>query len=164
MDSGDNMLGYSGRGDVGGWVRAVGVRAAIKARRSNQRVRPDMDELEVAVPSDSPELAYLKATFAAEFRAALTEAIEALPLRDRNLLRQYLLDGLTIDQFGKVYCIHRATAARWLAELRGRLLKQVHRTLAKRLRLSEAELRSAMSLARSQLDISLQRLLSPAEA
>lgn len=69
------------------------------------------------MPGGDPELSHLKATFAAEFKFALTLAIDELSVRDRNLLRQSVLDGLTIDQLGKLYRVHRATAARWVDDV-----------------------------------------------
>jgi RNA polymerase sigma-70 factor, ECF subfamily len=155
------LASYSGRGGLGAWLRLVAVRAALKTLRANKNAPDDIDELDIALGGGDPELTYLKATFAAEFKSALAEAIEALSVRDRNLLRQHTLDGLTIDQLGALYRVHRATAARWVADVRARLLKAVQRQLMARLRLDEAELESVMRLARSQLDVSVRRLLQP---
>jgi RNA polymerase sigma-70 factor, ECF subfamily len=156
------LAGYSGRGDLGRWVHSVTVRAALKARREGYGA-PDDDahELDVIMPGNDPELAYLKATFAAEFRAALAGAVAALDARERTLLRQHVLDGLTVDQLGKLYRVHRATAARRVADVRDRLLDGIRQRLKARLRLSEGELESALRLARSQLDVSIRRLLQP---
>jgi RNA polymerase sigma-70 factor (ECF subfamily) len=160
--SGDRSLlaGYSGRGEIGAWLRAVAVRAARKTLRPGKTTPADREaDFGAGAPGADPELGYLKATFAAESTSALAEAIEALPVRDRNLLRQYYIDGLTIDQLGKVYRVHRATAARWVTDVRDALVKDVQRRLMRRLRLDENELKSVMRAARSQLDLSIQRLL-----
>jgi tetratricopeptide (TPR) repeat protein len=66
-----------------------------------------------------------------------------------------------IDQLGALYRGYRATAARWVADVRARLRKAVPRQLMARPRLDEAELESVMRLARSQLDVSVRRLLQP---
>ncbi|HEU4539343.1 MAG TPA: tetratricopeptide repeat protein, partial [Polyangiaceae bacterium] len=156
------LAGYSGRGELGAWLRAVAVRAA---RRTLRPGRDDPAGREgdpnAVAPGVDPELGYLKATFAAESTSALAEAIEALALRERNLLRQYYLDGLNVDQLAKLYRVHRATAARWVADVRDGLAKEVQRRLMQRLRLNERELQSAMRLAHSQFDISIHRLLTP---
>ena len=48
-------------------------------------------------------------------RGAVREAVRRLDRADRHLLREHLLNGLTIDQLGAVLGIHRATAARRIA-------------------------------------------------
>ncbi|MFC1610733.1 transcriptional regulator, partial [Myxococcota bacterium] len=83
----------------------------------------------------------------------------SLSAKDRNLLRQSLLDGLSIDQLGAIYRVHRATAARWLAGARERVLKETLSALRQRLKIDEAEFKSLINLVRSQLDLSLARLL-----
>ncbi|HEU4533519.1 MAG TPA: hypothetical protein VFS00_05350 [Polyangiaceae bacterium] len=155
------LASYSGRGGLGAWLRLVAVRAALKTLRASKDAPDDIDELDLALGGGDPEMTYLKATFAAEFKSALAEAIEELSVRDRNLLRQHALDGLTIDQLGTLYRVHRATAARWVVDVRARVLQAVQRRLMARLRLDEAELESVMRLARSQLDVSVRRLLQP---
>jgi RNA polymerase sigma-70 factor (ECF subfamily) len=152
---------YSGRGRLDAWVRAIAASTAHTVLRAARREAPEERALDVAVPNSDPELAYLKATFAAEFKAAFAEAVEALSIRERNLLRQHALDGLSIDQLGALYRVHRATAARWVVDVRARLLDGVRERLQARLQLSEAELKSVMALARSQIDVSVRRLLQP---
>ena len=151
--------GYSGRGDVGRWLRAVAVRAAAKASRTDRNVF-DLDVAQLVMPGDGPEIAYLKATFASEFKSALSEAMEALPVRDRGLLRQYFLDDLTYDELGRIHRVHSVTALRWIARLRKELLEEVSRQLMKRLRLSAEELQSVLRVVGSRLDASIHRLLA----
>ncbi len=156
------LAGYSGRGELGAWLRAVAVRAARKTLRPGREAPDGRHEVpELNAPGADPELGYLKATFAAESTSALAEAIGELAVRDRNLLRQYYIDGLSVDELGKLYRVHRATAARWVVDVRDALVKDVQRRLMRRMQLSENELHSAMRLARSQLDLSIQRLLKP---
>jgi RNA polymerase sigma-70 factor, ECF subfamily len=153
------LAGYSGRGELGRWVRSVAVREALKGLRAALDVPSDGAALDLALSTTNPELDYIKTSFAAEFRAALETAFGALSTRERNLLRQYLIDGLNVDQLGKIYHLHRATVARQIAAVRERLLGEVRRTLGERLRLNDAELQSALRLARSRLDVSVRRLL-----
>jgi hypothetical protein len=49
--------------------------------------------------------------------------------RARNLLRQHVLDGLTIDELARLYRAHRATCARWLADARSELALHTRRHL-----------------------------------
>jgi hypothetical protein len=56
--------------------------------------------------------------------------------------------------------VHRATAARWIVELRRQLLDAVFRRLGGRLQLSPSEFASLTAVVRSQLHISLGSLLA----
>ena len=157
---GPGIADYAGRGDLGAWLRSVTVRTALKSLRQARRDRPvDADLDALAAPGASPELALLRASCAADFRAALAEALAALSARDRTLLRQHFVDNLTIDELAPVYGVHRATAARWLARLRAEVLGQTRDALARRLGPAAPELTSVLRLIDSQLDLSLSRLL-----
>jgi RNA polymerase sigma-70 factor (ECF subfamily) len=109
---------------------------------------------------DDPELTYLKAVYRTAFREAFAAAIGSLEARDKSLLRQHLVDGLTIDELAPIYGVHRATAARWVASARELLLQRVRREFAERARVSDRELRSVLRLVESRLDLTLQRLLA----
>jgi RNA polymerase sigma-70 factor (ECF subfamily) len=101
----------------------------------------------------------LKQKYREAFRQSFVEAVAALPPRERNLLRQNVIDGLSIDDLGKLYGAHRATAARWLAEARKELLAGTRVRLVERVGIPEDECDSIMRLVHSQLDVTLRRLL-----
>jgi RNA polymerase sigma-70 factor (ECF subfamily) len=155
---------YLGRGDLGSWVRTVATRAALKTlRKERQQAGVGDDEMlaGMASPDDDPVLRHLKEAYAAEFRHALSEALGGLSARERNLARQHFIDGLTIDELAALYKIHRATAARWIIKVRKTILEHTQRLLQERLRLGPSELLSLGRLVRSQLDVSIGRLLAP---
>lgn len=146
---------YSGRGDLGSWVRAIAVHEALKrARKARREVSADeVPEL----PMPEPELVAMRGAYGAEFTRALSESFRSLAAEERTLLRQYFLDGLTIDVLAKLYQIHRATAARRVAAARTRLVDRVRAALARDLALSEAGIDAVITL--SNLDESLSQLL-----
>lgn len=146
---------YSGRGDLGAWVRAIAVHEALKrARRSRREVST---ELGAELPMPEPELVAMRGAYGAEFTRALSESFQALTAQERTLLRQYFLDGLTIDVLAGLYKIHRATAARRVAAARTRLVERVRAALARDLALSDAGIDQVITL--SNLDESLGLLL-----
>ena len=55
--------------------------------------------------------------------------------------------------------MHRATTARWVADLRTELEQAIRGALASRLNLASSELDSLLGLVASQLSISLDRLM-----
>jgi RNA polymerase sigma-70 factor (ECF subfamily) len=115
--SASEIAGYSGRGPLRGWLRSVAVHAAWKhlkrARNTAAQQNDDLDTLPSLLRD--PELTYLHDAYRAPFKGALAQAMAALTVRQRNLLRQHFVDALSIDQLGALYRVDRSTAARWLA-------------------------------------------------
>lgn len=152
---------YRGSGDLRAWLRVTAMRAALKLIRKERRETSSDDALlEVCALDDDPELAYMKASYRAVFKAAFQEALDSLEARERTLLKQQIVDGLGIDELGALYEVHRATAARWVSAAREKLLARTRRTFMLRARISSDECASIMRMVRSQLDVSLHRRLA----
>ncbi|MEZ4363309.1 MAG: hypothetical protein R3B48_24245 [Kofleriaceae bacterium] len=146
---------YTGRGDLASWTRAIGVHEAVKrARRARREVSPD---LAPELPVPAPEFVAMRGAFGPAFTRALSSAFAGLEMSERTLLRQYFLDGLTIDVLAELYQIHRATAARHVASARQRLVDRVRATLKQELRLGDESVDEIITL--SNLDESLGTLL-----
>jgi RNA polymerase sigma-70 factor (ECF subfamily) len=160
-DSPPRIATYSARGALAAWVRVVATREAARLLpKARREVSAEDDELAALIAPDAdPELGYLKRLYRHEFKQAFEAAIAALDDRQRLLLRQHTLDGLGIDQLAEFYKVHRATTARWVEAAREALLANTQKQLVERLGVSKVELASLMRLIRSQLDVSLPRLL-----
>ncbi len=152
---------YRGAGALDAWLRVTAMRGALKMLRKGGRESPTSDDavLEARSSEDDPELQYMKAAYRAAFKAAFQEALDSLDAREKTLLKQQIVDGLSIDELGGLYQVHRATAARWVASAREKLLSRTRRTFMMNARISEGECESIMRLVRSQLDVSLHRRL-----
>lgn len=157
---------YSGQGDLRGWLRVTLLRTLIDmARKRGSRAEASEEQiLEVPAPGNDPELEYLKRLYRGEFKRAFEEAALALSAEDRNVLRYHYAHGLTIDQIGALYSVHRATAARRVAKARAELLAETRRRLGTRLKLSSDELDSVMRMIESDVHMSLTRVLGAGEA
>jgi len=153
------VVSYAGEGRLRGLVQVVAVRTAVSALRKEGRMVGDHELARHPDPEQDPELAYLKAHYRAAFAQAFEASLRALSARDRNLLRLQLEGGLTVEELGRVYGVHRATATRWLTRLRAELLKETRRRLGAVLEAPEAELDSVIRLVKSRLDLSLHRML-----
>ena len=154
---GPAIADYGGRGDLRGWVRVIAMREVLRLVGKGKREVGVEDEalFDVLSVDEDPELDYLKEMYRTEFKGALREGVEALEARERNLLRHSILDGLSIDEIGAIYRVHRATAARWVAKARETLLGKTRRALLNRLKVSPDELDSLIRMIRSRLDISI---------
>lgn len=156
------LLDYAGRGELRAWVRASAIRTAFEHVRKSKRQRAHEADLEFGLPNraEDPTLDQVRQRFQGEFRAAFQLALAALDARQRTLLRQHFLDGLTTEELGTVYRIHRATAFRWLREARTELLKRIRAELVDRLDVRRNELDSLLRLIDSRFEVSAQRILA----
>jgi len=154
---------YVGRGDLRGWLRVTAMRAALKmkARASAQPAAPSNEALlEIRSSGDDPELLYMKELYGDAFRTAFRAAAGHLEPRDKNILRQHFVEGMTIDDLGGIYGVHRATAARWVQSAREKLLAATRREFASRAHVSPRECESVLRLVQSRFDVTLRRLLA----
>jgi RNA polymerase sigma-70 factor (ECF subfamily) len=160
--AGPKIASYTGRGDLGRWIRVAATREAISILRKGKKEIPMEESALAAALSEAGgdvELAYLKRLYRAEFKRAFEEGIRALDPKERTILKYHALDGLNIDQIGAVYGVHRATVARWIASVRDTLLIRTREILMDKIAVDRAEFDSIMRLIQSQLDVSLSRLL-----
>ncbi len=156
---------YGGRGSLEGWVRVTATRLALRKKRDQPPVHPAPAAL--ASPSGSPaadpETALLKLRYRPELAAALEAQVAALADEEHTWLKLYYLDGLTVDQIGRLYHLHASTAWRRLQALVGRLSEGWRSEVALKLGISAGEVDSLLGLVRSQLDISLPGILRKTE-
>lgn len=153
---------YGGRGALKQWLRAVALRVALNhldGRRPEDSLDADGAPVLAAAGPD-PEMALLKQHARDEFKAVLQEVLAGLPPHERSLLRLYFLQGLTVEQIGRMEGTHKSTVSRWLTRTRATVLAEVQRRLAERLRLEPGEYDSLLGLLRSQLSLSLHRVLN----
>lgn len=152
---------YRGTGDLAGWLRVTAVRAGLKRIRGQKR-EVDVDDVQLAARSmgDDLELAYMKEGYRRVFREAFAAAMGTLDAREKNLLHQHFVDGLTVDELGTLYGTHRATAARWVQRAREHLLDETKKEFAKRAGISARECASVLRMVRSRIDVTLSKLLA----
>lgn len=158
------IVKFSGKGSLRRWLKVLAVRQALKLRaRTAREDDPTGDSpLEGAlVPAGDPHLDYVKRLYQHELATAITQALPTLGRREQTMLRQSFVDGLTIDDLGRFYRVHRATAARWLAEAQSRLAVATRLILKQRLNMNGPELNSILRLIRSGLQVSLTGLFPP---
>jgi RNA polymerase sigma-70 factor (ECF subfamily) len=152
---------FRGQGPLGAWVQVCAVRLALKLGAASERLAiPDASLLEGLVSQDADqELLAAKSQYRDTFQAALEECFSALPSRQKTLLRMHFLDGMSIDEMGQVFHVHRATIARWLVAVRREVLDQICAKIQVSLRASSSEFRSMVRLVRNDVRLSLHRIL-----
>jgi RNA polymerase sigma-70 factor, ECF subfamily len=154
------ILDFTGRGDLRSWVRVMAIRRALRQMgRARRDVSVEDDELmQRLVAPGNPELDYAKGIYRREFKQAFEAALRKLPDRERTVLRQHYVDELTIDELGRLYRVHRSTAARMLVRARNLVLEAIRARMMHDLDVPSQDLDSIMRMIRSQIDISLRVL------
>jgi RNA polymerase sigma-70 factor (ECF subfamily) len=149
---------YSGRGSLAGWLRVMAVRALRKHRRRGMAEEQRAEAVMEDVIAD-PQLEFVKQRDRPRFQEAFRDALAALPVRERTLLRLHYAEGLSAEQLGALHRVHRATTTRWLGQARELLLDELRRRLVESLRVDGREISSLVRLLRSQLEVSLRKAL-----
>jgi RNA polymerase sigma-70 factor len=160
-DSPPRLAQYDGRGSLHAWLRVSAVRAGLKAirARSPSASSRDQELLLAQTTGSDPELAYMKSVYREAFRRAFATALHELDPRMKTLLRQSLIDGLSIDNLARLYGAHRATTARWLQSAREQLVLATREEFARSVQVNAEECESVFRLIASHLDISIRRQL-----
>lgn len=156
------IASYRGSGSLRAWLRVMVTRWIIDlARRpaapSEPREAPEL--LDVLADGQDPELDVLRQHYEPQLRDALATAIAGLAVRQRNLLRQRYIHELSVDALARLYDVHRSTLYVWLEQARVSLLQRARDALASKLPADRLE--SVIRMMGSQLELSVQRVLSP---
>lgn len=162
VDEKKRIADYAGRGELAAWLRVSATRKALKFIRKDNR-EETLDEILLdhwPNASHGPESKQMKGQYTEELKKAIREAFGALEVRQRNLLRQHILDELTIDDLARLYRVHRATCARWLADARADLGKHTRKKLVAGLGLNKKdEVDSLLRFLDSDIELSISRIL-----
>ncbi len=154
---------YGGKGELRRWVQAVATREGLVLLRKHTPEVGMEEEFFEAFPTaaEDVELQHARREYQVEFKRAFEEALASLGPEERNLLRRHFIDGLTTPQLAALQGLHRVTMFRRLRQACDTLVARTRALLLERLPVSEGELASLNRLIRSQLDVSLERLLPP---
>ena len=150
---------YLGTGPLRAWVAIAALRVAYNAKRAATPPAGDDVLADVLDREPDPELRHLTSLYRHEFRDALTAALAALSDRDRALLRMRFVSGLELAQIGALYRVHESTASRWIAAATLRVGDDARARLVTKLSISDDTARSVARMVKSQLDLSIARLL-----
>jgi RNA polymerase sigma-70 factor (ECF subfamily) len=163
-DGKPRIASYSGRGALSSWMQVAAIRAALNLRRDQKAPKgttsfEDNDSDEALLLPD-PELRLLQRRHRDDFRAAFAQAVAALDVESRQLLRWHFLDGLSLTQIGTLRKVDKSTVSRWLAAARQQLFDETQRHLQQQLQVPASDVASLMRVVRHELDdVSLERLL-----
>ncbi len=160
------ITSYRGRGPLGRWLFVTALREVLQASRRNASVEAEVEatRLQLRQMLIGPQLEYLDERERDAFHASFTEGIDALEIRERNLLRHALVDGLNVRQIGRMYGVHFTTAARWLTRARDSLAAETRARMMQRLQTTPSELERIIGRVASQVELRLSTVFRPDSA
>lgn len=163
---------YSGRGSLGGWLRAVVYQCFIDRKRRTTRLEQagEADEFErlaarvenpLVTPAARPDqIEDDRLRHATE--EALAQGLAALDERDRLLLNYYFFKALTLKEIGVLMRVHEATISRWLQRALKQARQKTEQILQRDYGLRRAEVTECLQLA-AESEIDVRRLLGETE-
>jgi RNA polymerase sigma-70 factor, ECF subfamily len=152
---------YRGQGPLSGWVRVIAVHVAIDVAVANSVPERSDDALTEGLMSceADPEIQVARSLYSDRLRGAVAESLAALNAREKTILRLHFIDRLSIDAMAAIYRVHRATVARWLVSIRGRVFDSLRQRFALQVGGSPSDMRSLIALLREDLQVSVRRIL-----
>lgn len=167
---------YSGRGSLGGWLRAIVSQLAIdQYRKQSKFVQVEearefealanessekAENVKIIAHHENPEEIFGEKQMAGDVSKSLKQAIAELGAEDRLLLKLYYFDDVKLKDIGATFGYHEATASRKLARLQTEIRKSVEKILQKEHGWSEQEVKRFLSETASKLGISLEKLVT----
>lgn len=167
---------YSGRGSLGGWLRAVVSQLAIDGFRKQSKFVQIEENREfenlanessektenshVVSHADNPEEILSEKQTMRDVSAALKEAIAELEAEDKLILKLYYFDDLKLKDIGASLGFHEATASRKLVRVQTEIRKSVEKILKNQHGWSEKEIKNYLSETASKLGINLEKLFT----
>lgn len=152
---------FRGTAPLQGWLCAVLIREAIDMSRVAQRQKKKAAPLEdaVLVESNTVFTGLVRGEALPMVQAALRTALARMSPRERTWLRYRFVDGATLQQLAALMRVHRATAARTLAELQEQLRRDIQHVLLLERRVNQSDLLSMLREVVSAADGSLREAL-----
>ena len=152
------IASYRGTGPLRAWVAIVAMRAALNAKRAKA---PPVDDVlaDVVDREPDPELRHLRGLYRTEYREALAAALAARTDRERALLRMRFVGGMELAQIARLYSKDESTISRWIKAAAEAVGDDARARLVERLGVTPGTADSVARMVKSQLDLSIARLL-----
>ncbi len=167
---------YSGRGSLGGWLRAVVSQLAVDQYRKQSKLvqieenrefenlanesSEKNDGLNVVTHTETPEEIFSEKRTTKDVSEAFSQAVNELEAGDKLLLKLYYFDDLKLKDIGQILGFHEATASRKLVRVQTEIRKAVEIILKNRHGWNEMEVKQNLSETASKLGISFEKMFT----
>lgn len=166
---------YSGRGSLGGWLRAVVSQLAVDQFRKVSKfvqIEEDREFENLANEAsngdgnhfgshiENPEDLLTGKQTSADVSAALSAAIAELDAEDRLILKLYYFDDLKLKDIAATFGYHEATASRKLTRVQADIRKGVEKQLKNIHGWTETEVKRHLSETAASLGVNLETMFA----
>jgi RNA polymerase sigma-70 factor, ECF subfamily len=164
---GPRIAKYEGRGPLGAFVKRAAQYAAATLRRraAAQREVEWIDELASVIcsPPESTKRVVVS-RYSAVIQEAVLAALWTLDRRQRMVVRLHLTEGVALTRIAKMFNVNQSTVSRWLQAAIDHLYAEIRRAVRDAHGVDGSELESIVRDVRSQVDLSLSRILRDTRA
>ncbi|MBX7062185.1 MAG: sigma-70 family RNA polymerase sigma factor [Pyrinomonadaceae bacterium] len=166
---------YSGRGSLGGWLRAVTAQLAVDQHRKDSKlvqVEEDRD-LEVlaeraSITAENGPVSHaatgeemlIQKDSSDAVTAALRTAIDALDDESRLILMLYYFDDRKLKDIAAAFGYHEATASRRLAKTHGDLRKRVEAALKREHGWTDGDIKRNLADVAAKMGVDMEKMLA----
>ena len=167
---------YSGRGSLGGWLRAIISQMAVDRFRKESRMVQIEEPREfenlaeessnnsngasVVSHAENPEEIFSEKQSSQDVAEALSQAIASLEAEDRLILKMYYFDDLKLKDIAAVFGYHEATASRKLVRVQNEIRKSVEKGLRSQHGWSDGEVKKHLADTAAGLGISFEKMFA----
>lgn len=152
-DKSPTLNSYRGYGRLTAWLQTSARHNAFgPGRVGDGSPYPEL-------PGLDPEEERIRAEIKKPATDALTRTLEKLPEKERRVLTLYLVKGLSLDEIGRLFGVHRATAHRWIQNAQ-RNLRRTYIGECETFGITRDGVDCMFALFDCELSLSLNRLLS----
>lgn len=167
---------YSGKGSLGGWLRAVTNQLAIDEYRKMKRiVQVEEDRVFENMAQDSSERTEFRTVVSAtetpeqifgeeeaqsDIMEALLQAMADLGDEERLVMKMYYYDGLKLQEIADTFGYHEATASRKVSRAQTAIRKAVEKRLSEKHGWGADEVKRHLSDSAEKLGINIENLFA----
>lgn len=167
---------YSGRGSLGGWLRAIISQMAVDRFRKESRMvqieearefenlaeesSNNLNNEHIVSHAENPEEIFSEKQASNDVSNALSAAISSLEPEDRLILKMYYFDDLKLKDIAGVFGYHEATASRKLVRVQNEIRKSVEKALKAHHGWSDGEVKKYLADTAAGLGISFEKMFA----
>jgi RNA polymerase sigma-70 factor (ECF subfamily) len=152
---------YDGRGRLNSWLWTAVRLEWLQAKRGlASAATDDLDVLRKMVHGEaSPEHRARTGRETKFVTESLKEALLRLEPKERTLLRMRFVDGVSAEDLGRLFQVHRTTAQRWIEGAQRKILHHMRSTLATRAKLPRDEVDALVREVAESISLRLSQVL-----
>lgn len=153
---------YDGRGRLKSWLWTATKLELLQATRGmGQAPTEDVEELtHLASAQRSPEAAARSQRDAKVVSRALRGALEVLDAKERTLLRMRFVDGVSTEELGRMFQVHRTTAQRWIEGAQAKIMTAMRARLQEETKLDRGDVDSLVGDVAQSISLHLSQVLT----